>query len=409
MRASRLSWRLGALLALAAAVTGAGAQGPPLDRDLGAYCLFAMKTLNLKNLTVNSACNVGVNCARPAANDECGTINLQNGFAADGSQLAADAARIDGGSLWQLFRNDGSSLAGVTLRLPGPKPDGTFALSPLPVLPDVDGDGNPSCGPGCAPDYGDVEAACGFPTPFPACTPGNDVTVNAGGDCTGAADAAPGNGRCDLAPGSYGRLTVQNGGALTLRGGTYALCQLNLGRNTTTSTDDPAVLAVSGDVGIGNGSSFGLVCGAVTLFARGPGGFTLGRNSTIVGDFCAPERALLVGRGSDVTGRLVGDRIPIDFDVSVSSCGSVNPAVVCACFDAFSPTTAPVGATVIFTGGCDLREVGSITICDLPATMTLQAQNELHAIVPAGASGTCPVRALSTAGSFTAATPLVVP
>jgi hypothetical protein len=409
MRAHRL-WRpLGALFALAATLTPAGAQSPPLDRDLDAYCLFAMTSLNLKNLTVNSACNVGVNCARPTTNDSCGTINMQDGFAADGSQIAADAARVDRGSLWQLFRNGGSSLANVTLRLPGPNPDGSSPLSPLPILADADGDGTASCAPGCVPDYGDVEAACGFPDPFPACTPGRNVTVASGRDCQGAPDAAPGNGRCDLAPGSYGVLTVQNGAALTLVGGTYALCQLNAGRNTTTSTDDPAILAVSGDVAIGNGSSFGLACGAVSLFARGAGGFSFGRNSTIVGDFCAPERALLVGRGSDVTGRLVGDRMPIDFDVRISSCGSVNPAVVCACFDAFSPTTAQVAATVVFTGGCDLREVGTITICDLPATITLQAQNELHAIVPAGASGDCPVRATSTAGSFTAATPLVVP
>lgn len=409
MRAPRLLRGLGALLGLAATVAGAAAQGPPLGRDLGAYCLFAMRNLSLKNLTVNSPCNVGVNCARPAANDDCGTVNLQNGFLADGAQLAADAARIDGGSLWQLFRNDGSSLAGVGLRLPGPKPDGTFPLTPLPILADADGDGASSCAPGCVPDAGDLEAACGFPVPFPACTPGADVTVAAGGDCQGAADPSPGNGRCDLGPGSYGRLTVQNGAALALRGGTYALCALALGRNTTTGTDDPAVLAVSGDVGIGNGSTFGLVCGAVTVLARGPGGFTLGRNTTLVGDFCAPERALLVGRGSDVTGRLAGDRIPADFDVSISACGGVSPAEVCACFDAFAPAPAPVGATVVFTGGCDLRDVGAITICDRPATITLRAQNELHAVVPAGAAGACPVRALSTAGSFTAATPLMVP
>ncbi|MCW5890900.1 MAG: hypothetical protein KIT14_10135 [bacterium] len=409
MRAPRLPAPLGALLGLAATVAGAAAQGPPLDRDLGAFCLFAMRSLNLKNLTLNSACNVGVNCARPTTNSDCGTVNLQRGFLADGAQLASDAARIDGGSLWQLFRNDASSLAGVTLRRPGPKPDGTFPLSPLPILADADGDGAASCAPGCVPDYGDVEVACGFPAPFPACTAGADVTVPARGDCTGAADASPGNGRCDLAPGSYGRLTVQNGAALTLRGGTYALCQLNLGRNTTTRTDDPAVLAVSGDVAIGNGSTFGLVCGAVTLFARGPGGFSLGRNTTVVGEFCAPERALLVGRGSDLTGRLVGDRIPADFDVRVSACGGVGPAEVCACFDAFAPTTAPVGATVIFTGGCDLRAVDAVTICGRPAGITLRAQNELHVVVPVGANGACPVRAVSTAGAFTAATPLVVP
>ncbi len=406
----RWSGALGFLLGLAA---DGWAQGPPLDRDLGPYCLFAMRSMDLKNLTVNTGCNVGVNCAQPTTNSDCGTASFQDVFLADGSQLASDVVRFarSGASVWQLFRNRGSSLADVLIRLPGSNPDGSNPLTPLPILADADGDGTPSCrtvGGACVPDVGDLEAACGFPVPFPACVAGAPVDVRRNEDCRGPPDAVPGNGRCDLAPGAYGDLEVENGAVLSFVGGAYAFCKVNVGRNTTVIAADPATLAISGDFGINNAARVGLQCGDLTLFVRGPGDFSLGRGATIVADVCAPQRALLLGTGSDFTGRLVGDTIPVDFNVRFSGCPDVEGSVICGCFDDFSPRTAAVGDTITFTGSCDLRTITDITICGIPASITVHTASDLRATVPAGASGACEVRGLSSAGKFTAAAPLQV-
>jgi hypothetical protein len=46
--------------------------GPPLRRDLGSYFAFGLRSIGLKNITVTGACNVGVDCAQPNANSDCG-------------------------------------------------------------------------------------------------------------------------------------------------------------------------------------------------------------------------------------------------------------------------------------------------------------------------------------------------
>ncbi|MCW5890332.1 MAG: hypothetical protein KIT14_07240 [bacterium] len=399
---------------LVAVATALGAGGPvparaqALRRDLGSYFIFAMRNADLKNITVQGPCNVGVDCAQPASNSSCGVLDEENALYADGSQIAGDIVRFNkpGANVFQIFRNGGSSLAGVTIRDPGPLPDGTNPLTPLPILGDLDGDGQPSCaatGGSCVVDAGDLEVACGFPTPFPACAPQNNVRADPGKDCSGAPDAVPGNGRCDLPPGAYGDVVVANGASLDFVGGSYALCAFDDGKNTTVTTSSATTLEVSGDVRINNGSRVGQQCGDLVVQAKGAGVVGFGRNAVIVGRFCAPQRTLSLGHDNDLTGQFVGDIVRADSNDTGHCCGGP-----CSCFDAFTPSIVHVGDTVRLTSACSLANVTQLTICGVPATITSKSSSVLQATVPAVPTGTCPVAVQSPAGLFTGVASLTI-
>lgn len=386
-----------ALLLLAAA---GPAFAQPLSRDLSSYFVFAMRNTHLKNVRMLSACNVGVNCAQPTTNSSCGVAVNENVFYADGSQIAADKTRFNrgGASIFQLFTNDLTGPDNVTIREPGPGPNGTNTLA-LPILGNLDMDASPSCGADCNPDYGDVKAACGFPDPFPACALATPVLVLKDGDCSNVPDATPGNGRCDLAPGTYGELSVQNNGRVNLLGGDYVLCGINVGKNTSTTVSAPSRLYVSGDIDVNNASTFGESCGDLAVFGNGPGVVSFGRNSTIAGDFCAPERFIDLGHNNDLTGRFVGDVVSSDSNVRGRCCAA---AAACACFDTFSPTTAAIGATITLEGSCNLSAVSAVRICGIAAPITSQTMTTIQVTVPAGipVGSDCVIEADSPAGTF---------
>lgn len=325
MRAVRRG--VASVLTFGAALVAAQANaGPPLKRNLDAYIIFGMRSVGLKNISVTGGCNTGVNCARPTANSDCGVANHENPFYDTGSQIAADAARFNrpGGIIYQLFTNFPSGLGNVTINEPPVE-----SPNPLPLLPDADGDGTPSCRAGCTPDAGDLAAACGFPVPFPACDPVKPVTVNPGSDCSGGPDMTPGNGRCDLPPGTYGTLTVQNDAKITFLGGTYTFCGFQFGRRTETVATAAAVINVHGDVGINSGSVFGPApgtdCGKIRVNVKGTGGFSFGREATISGYFCAPERGMRLGHGNNLSGRFYADTVSADgFNRAVCCQGGVG-------------------------------------------------------------------------------------
>jgi hypothetical protein len=254
--------RLACGVALLGTLGGVAAAGgnPPLRRDLSAYFIFANKTARLKNITVSEACNIGVNCQRPNTSSECGKLIFTGPTLAQGSQAAGDGTFFtSNGSVWQLFRNNfNDPLNGTTIGLPGMQPDGSDALTPLPILQgDPDGNGKPSCDANCVTDAGDLEVACGFPSPFPSCDPGKPVTVPANADCSGVPDASPGNGRCDLAPGTYGDLIIQAFGKLTFVGGDYTFCSISAGQNTSTIAGAPTTIHIPspGTLAISNQSA----------------------------------------------------------------------------------------------------------------------------------------------------------
>jgi hypothetical protein len=398
-------------LALGAGLLGlalpALAAAQPLRTDLNSYFIFAMRSASLKNMDVLSPCNTGVNCAQPSTNSSCGTVTHENSFYADGSQIAGDLSRWPkgGANIFQLFSNKVVSPQNVTIRQPGPGPNGENPLA-LPILGDLDGDGTPSCqtvAQQCVPDFGDIEKFCGLPNPFPACDLAKSVLVQSGGDCVGQPDSTPNNGQCDLPPGTYGNLQVQNGASISFDGGTYQFCSVNIGKNTNATVKSASTVNISGDVSINNGSTFGAQCGDFTVNAAGGGAVSFGRNAAVTMFLCAPQRNVNLGHNNDLLGRFVGDVVNADSNNRGRCCGGR-----CACFDEFSPTTQSVGGIITLKSGCSLASVTGVKICAIPATITLQGVNEIQVQVPVGAAGACTVEVESSAGTFIANQKLTV-
>lgn len=358
---------------------------PPIRRDLSSYFALAMRTLAAKNLRLLSACNVGVDCGTPNASSACGTAGFENPFFADGSQLAVDRPTFSkpGGDVFQLFANQGGPFPNLTVRHP---PIETFAT---PIVPGT-------CGSGCAPDYAAVERLCGFPEPFPPCHAGEDVTVQPNADCVGAPDAVPGNKRCDLAPGAYGDVEVHNLATLVLTGGTYDVCSFGTGKRAIVSADTPAVVDVAdgGFFRVGDGTKLGAQCGDVTIFLRGSGPVTFGRNGSVTAKICAPRADFNLGDNNHLLGQFIGDTMSADRGNEGRCCEG------CSCFDEFSPTTARAGDVITFDSKCDLKLVTAVKICGVAAPILTQTTNVLTARVPAVPPGACTVEAESTVGVF---------
>ncbi|MCW5889560.1 MAG: hypothetical protein KIT14_03315 [bacterium] len=400
--------RMGWLAALALSLVPAWAMAQPLRTDLNSYFIFAMRSVSLKNMDVLSPCNTGVNCKQPATNSGCGVAIHENSFYADNSQIAADVTRWPkaGANIYQLFSNFLVSPQNVSIRQPGPGPNGENPLS-LPILGDLDGDGVPSCqtvGQQCVPDFGDIEAFCGLPKPFPACAPAKTVLVQPGKDCIGAPDSIPGNGQCDLPPDTYGNLNVNNGASISFDGGTYQFCGVNIGKNTNSTAKSAATLNIGGNVSVNNGSTFGAQCGDFTVNAAGGGSVAFGRNASVTMFLCAPQRNVSLGHNNDLLGRFVGDVVNADSNNRGRCCGGR-----CACFDEFTPTHAPVGGIVTLKSGCSLASVTEVRICGIPAVIVSPGVNEIQVQVPAGAAGACTVEVDSSAGTFIATLKLTVP
>lgn len=392
--------------------------GPPLRRDLSAYVIFGMRNVSLKNITVNGACNTGVNCENPNSNNSCGVITHENATYADGSQIAGDRARFNrpGAQVWQLFTNKPSGLDNVTINSPPGLPE---AFTP-PVLADIDNDGTASCSivnNQCSPDFGDLYAACGIdPLNFPACNIAAPVLVQKNQDCLIAVDVIPGNGRCDLAAGTYGGLTINNDGAIQFTGGgTFNFCNVTGGQRVNMTADVPAVLNISaGDFNIKDGSNVGpgpgVDCGEITVNVNGTNAISFGRDSNINGYFCGPESEVRLGHNNNLTGRFYGDVVNADSNDRAFCCA--EGANGCACFDTITPSTIAAGGTVTLTGQCTLTAVTKITVCGIAVNPPFisQTADKIEFAAPAGAAGMgpCPVTIESASGVFTGVGTLTV-
>lgn len=365
----------------------AGAQ--PLRTDLSSYFVFAQRNASLKDLHLNDRCNVGVGCTQPSSNSSCGVVNLDDALFADGSQIAGDAVKIrSGGNVFQVFRNGTNALAGVTIRQPPVQPLAT------PVVPG-------SCGDGCTPDPAPLEAACGFPVPFPACDTALPIVAMAGKDCPG--DTVPGNGRCDLPPGTYGTIEVRNGAAMTLSSGAYTACSLRMGRKAELLASSTLLLIPDGGFfRSNNGSLVGQQCGDLTVLIQGPGDVSLGRGSVIAARICAPQSTIGLGNGNQLTGQFIGDTVVADFGNNAMCCAR------CTCFDDFTPKVAMAGDVVTLTGGCDMTNATAVRICGIQAPVVAKTTGEIQVTVPVAASGECVVELDSGPGTFIGNTTLLV-
>ncbi|HEV7731172.1 MAG TPA: hypothetical protein VGR62_03375 [Candidatus Binatia bacterium] len=327
----------------AAPMVGTAAEGPLVRRDVAGFGILSMRTLRLRNATIIGDCSVGVNCGSPSANSVCGRISsLGSTF---GGQLIGDVAVMDQRSRGvQVFANAGERVLGLVTR-PGSGANGTTPFQ-TPILPDVDGDGSPSCGTiggNCIPDFGDLERACGMPEVFPACDLARTLRVNLDQDCD-PFDTVPGNARCDLPPGTYGRLSVSNGGRIQLTGGDYAFCGVTMGDRIALTAAAPSTLFVSEDFTVNSDARVGTRCGDLSIFLRGRA-FTIGRaklsrrpvkssarskpfvQSRFTANVCAPEALVRIGPGVLLVGQIIGgDFIDVGGSLTLACCGTSTVA-----------------------------------------------------------------------------------
>lgn len=384
------------LVAFAAAAMIAGtaslAPAQPLKQDLASYFLLAQRRASLKNFKLDSACNIGVNCGSTSPNSECGTLAVAQVTFADGSQAAADKAffRKGGARIWQLFRNTGDSLANVQILSPPVQP---FTPPAPPIIPGT-------CDPGCVVTPANIaalEAACGFPAAFPPCNAGAPVKALKASDCSPAsADAILLNGVCDLKPGTYGSVDVQNAAQVSLTAGDYNVCNFKTGRNVLVNANGARVLIPNGgQFRTNNNTDLADSCGDLTVFVQGAGVVSFGRNSLIAAKVCAPQSFLSLGHNNTLIGQFVGDTVSSNLNNRGQCCGGA-----CACYDAFTPTSGPVGTTVTATGGCDMSATTGVRVCGIPAIIDSKTPNEIKFRIPVGAAGACDVEFDSPAGTF---------
>jgi hypothetical protein len=378
------------LLALTLVATALPVAAQPLRRDLGAYAILAMRRASLKDITVAGACNVGVNCGSPSPGSDCGILRMDDATFADGAQAAGDRTFQRAGSVFfQLFRNGGGPLAGITVNAP---PVQTFAT---PIIPNT-------CSSSCAPDYAAMERSCGFPSPFPVCDASRAVVAQKNADCT--FDTQRGNGMCDLAPGKYGTIEVRNGATVLLAPGAYVACDLRVSRKARVLGEGVVLdVGTGGSLRVGSGSQVGQDCGDLVVHLAGLGPVAFGRNARIAAQICAPRADVGLGHDNVIVGQVIADTIASDASNDVQCCGGR-----CACIDEITPARATPGSTVLLTTRCDLSAATAVRICDLPAQILTRTPTSLEVVVPAGASGACVVEVDSPAGTWEHGSPLQV-
>jgi hypothetical protein len=287
------------------------------------------------------------------------------------------------------------------------------------VLADIDNDGTPSCSivnNQCSPDFGDLYTACGINTAaFPACNIAAPVLVQPNQDCLIATDVIPNNGQCDLAPGTYGQLTINNNGKISFTGaGDYNFCNVTGGQHIDMVSTAPVVLNISaGDFNIKDDANVGpgpdTDCGQITVNVIGTNVISFGRDSNINGYFCGPESEMRLGHNNNLTGRFYGDVVNADSNDRAFCCaGGGN----CACFDSISPSVVAAGGTVALSGECTLTSVTKVTVCGVAVNPPFisQTADKLEFAAPAGAAGMgpCPVTIESASGVFTGVGTLTV-
>jgi hypothetical protein len=388
MRSHGIITKTLAALVAAAGLFGAtapAAMAQTLRRDIGSYFILAQRKASLKNMKLDSACNVGVNCAAISNSGSCGNLTMNDVLFAEGSQVAGDRTffRRNGAIIWDLFRNGGGPLDNVQILGSGPTP---FTL---PILANT-------C-TNCVPDIAAIEAACGFPSPFPACDIAKPVKAAPNADCDPVAlDTVLGNKQCDLAPGAYGQVVALNAARLNLAAGDYPVCSFKTGRNVIVGASGANIyVADGGDFKTNNNTDLADSCGDLSVFLKGTGQVSFGRNSLIAAKLCAPAANIKLGHNNVLIGQFIGDVVNADLNNRGQCCGGR-----CACYDTFAPTSGVVGTEITASGACDMTATTEVRVCGFAANITSKTALEIKFEIPAGAAGACDVEFVSPSGTF---------
>src|SRR5262245_54814011 len=243
--------------------SGRAADAAQPSSNVDDYFAFSFRRMLLKDFHLEApGCNLGVNC--PETGRTCGKLSMSGAVVPAPGQLAGDNG-CGPGSFYQVFRNNLGAYCSPSCGMisnpgPGPKCENPFTV---PILGDLDHDGQASCDANCTIDIGDVAAACGVSYPLPACDPSRGVMVPEDSDCLPAAlDVVPGNGRCDLAAGTYGMIRVRNRGRINFGEGTTVACTLAVAKAARVTSTGPAQVLIPGNgwAAFGNLSDVGGTC-----------------------------------------------------------------------------------------------------------------------------------------------------
>lgn len=390
MRSHRIITKTIATLVAAAGLFGLAAPAKAdlnLNRNLSSYFIMAMTKASLKNMKLDSACNIGVNCGASSNSGQCGNLFMNDVLFAQGSQVAGDRTffRKNGAIIWDLFRNGGGPLDNVQILGDGPTPFTT------PILANT-------C-TNCVPDVAAIEALCGFPAQFPACDPAKPVKAAPNADCDPLVlDTVPGNKQCDLGPAAYGSIVVLNAGRLNLTAGDYPVCSFRTGRNAIVHAGASRILVADGGTfKTNNNTDLGETCGDLEVYVKGSGQISFGRNSLIATKMCAPGSNIKLGHNNVLIGQFIGDVVNADLNNRGQCCGGR-----CACYDSFTPTTgsAAAGTEITATGACDMTATSEVRVCGHAAEITSKTALEIKFKIPAAALGACNVEFVSASGTF---------
>lgn len=194
---------------------------------------------------------------------------------------------------------DGVTVTGDTLRLGSGSSVGDVFANTLQIDPDAL-----------------VRGSIGIPT-LPVISPFCEVPHVA----CGATDVrvAPGQSLGPLAPGTYGRLRVLNGGLLTLQPGAFVFCDIKAGRGATIRTLGQATLDVAaGKVTIGTGSFLGPTQGTDPILVNVAGRSVRVSASAVANAvFVAPNANMSFGRGARLVGCFCTHRAKSDKGITL--------------------------------------------------------------------------------------------
>ena len=239
--------------------------------NLDTYVLFAQENIRIRTLEVKSGGNLGVNA---------GLLYFRGNVIAGQSEIAADIVHMDSStSCMKLFSN---SLVGAS----------SFCVDAPGAVP--------------KPLIADLPAACDFPPAGAfACDRSEDVLVDHDQTTT-------------LSPGTYGNLVVEGGGrgpaVLKLTGGEYRFCNVRVGRNGSIVFGGPSTVTVSGSSRVSNATRLGpensntTPASAIQWFVQGSQA-RFSRKGQIELYACAPNGKMIIGSGTELTGRFVARSI----------------------------------------------------------------------------------------------------
>jgi len=182
--------------------------------------------------------------------------------------------------------------------------------------------------------------------------------------------------RNDVIPGTYGKVTLENGATLTLAAGVYNVCQIRTGRNANISLtgSDQSTINVRDTVRLENTTTFGPASGTPTpLLNVGGDTVHLAANDDVRAFITAPNARLGLGRSMTFTGAACAKTLA----------GSRKVDILCAP-DVASTTTTTSSTT---TSSASTTTTSSTSTSMAPTTTTTTTEPPIQCCVPGSPMG----------------------